>query len=101
MTTKYQKTKKMMKQTGLSKKECHDYLMRSGWDLEKAIGMYELKDFDVDLFCESLKKVIDAATEAIRAFAEKLPELIEKVKEQIAANTDALQEGESTNDESK
>ena len=78
--TKYGKTKKLMKETGISKKEAKDYLRRTGWDYEKAKQLWaisKLQEFDFE-------KIFDGLAQAVQKLIEELPDIIQEMVENLA-----------------
>lgn len=87
--TKYQKTKKMMKETGLSKQECQKWLRAYDWDLDLAIRLSKIPRID-------WSKAIDSVSKACHDLAEAVAESLksvdwQKVMETIR-NTDKQEE---------
>ena len=63
--TKYQKTKRMMQKTGLSKADCQKWLRASGWDLDKAIIIQKYSKVDWSRLLEATSKACDAVCKAM------------------------------------
>lgn len=78
--TKYGKTKKLMKETGISKKEAQDYLRRAGWDYETAKQLWAISELQGINF----EKIFDGLAQAVQKLKEKLPDIIQKTAESLA-----------------
>lgn len=78
--TKYGKTKKLMKETGISKKEAKDYLRRAGWDYKTAKQLWAISKFqEIDF-----EKIFDELAQAVQKLIEKLPDIIHEMVENLA-----------------
>lgn len=86
--TKYGKTKKLMKETGISKKEAQDYLRRTGWDYEKAKQLWEISEFQGIDF----EKIFDGFAQAVQKLIEKLPDIIQEKVENLAPTIQKISE---------
>ena len=85
--TKYQKTKKMMKETGLSKKECQKWLRAYNWDLDLAIRLSKIPKIDWSKAIDAVSKACHDLAEAVaKAFNQvdwaKIKETIKRIEEQ-------------------
>lgn len=78
--TKYGKTKKLMKEAGISKKEAQDFLRRAGWDYEAAKKLWAFSKLPEI----NLEKIFDGIAEACRKLTEKLPEIIQEMADNLA-----------------
>lgn len=84
MKTKYQKTKQLMKSTGLSKKECQTLLRSCKWDYDAAYDSTLLVGCDgVDWVhvSDALVNAINALTELVNRLAEELPIILDTAAE--------------------
>lgn len=79
--TKYGKTKKLMKETGISKKEAQDYLRRAGWDYEKAKQLWAISNFQGI----NIKKLCDIVVQAAQQLIEIMAPIIKDISEAAAA----------------
>ena len=78
--TKYGKTKKLMKETGISKKEAQDYLRRAGWDYEEAKQLWKIKKIS-----DGIVQAFQKLTENLQKATEKMAQSIRKISEAAAA----------------
>lgn len=85
---KYRKTKKLMEETGISKKEAADLLRRTGWDYHAAKETWAAEKFasiDFPKICEEIADTVSAAlktlTETIKTVTEMMPGLIESISQ--------------------
>ena len=84
MTTKYQKTKRLMKSTGLSKKECQKLLRSCKWDYDAAYESTLLAEVDWVAVGDALVNAINAINNMINMLAEKLPKMLDDITEMIS-----------------
>lgn len=78
--TKYGKTKKLMKETGISKKEAQDFLRRAGWKYEDAKMLWAVSKLPEINF----EKILDDISKEVTNLIEKLPEIINEIVENLA-----------------
>ena len=78
--TKYGKTKKLMKEAGISKNEAKDFLRRSGWNYEEAKKLWAFSKLPEINF----EKIFDGLAEAVQKLTEKLPEIIQELTANLA-----------------
>lgn len=84
MTTKYKKTKRLMKSTGLSKKECQALLRSCRWDYDAAYESTLLAGVDWVEVGDALVNAINAFSNMLNRIAEELPKILDNITEMIS-----------------
>lgn len=89
MTTKYQKTKRLMKSTGLSKKECQKLLRSCKWDYDAAYESVLLRDVDYwAAVGDGVVNAINALNNLINTLAEEIPKILNAIVERVSIETE-------------
>lgn len=88
--TKYGKVRKLMKETGLSKKEATDTLRKCGWDYNTALSTWAFSKIDWNHIGEQLAEISKGIVETLTKVVEELPRIVESVASNLTEMVDRL-----------